>query len=206
SVNQQLADWAINRLKHPSDRVWYIPNFVPESAGAGAEMDLPGVPGKRIVCVAHLRPEKDHLTLVRALARVIAREPDAHLLLAGAISNQSHFAAIQDEIARLVLDRHVTILREQRNIAPILRGCDIGVLSSASEGLPLALIEYGKAGLPAVATQVGQCAEALDEGKVGVIVPPRNPEKLATALLSLLASAEKRGLLGNRFQKRAATL
>jgi glycosyltransferase involved in cell wall biosynthesis len=202
SVNGQLANWAIHRLKISPDRVWYIPNFVAEVGGGGVRTDLPGVPGKRIVCVANLRPEKDHLTLIRALALVIDQAPEAQLLLVGALGNHPHFDSIKAEIAKHALDQHIALLNEQQDIGPILRGCDIGVLSSASEGLPLALIEYGKAGLPAVATRVGQCAEALDEGKVGVIVPPRNPEKLAEALLSLLASSEKRMSLGKLFRQR----
>jgi glycosyltransferase involved in cell wall biosynthesis len=202
SVNQQLADWAVNRLRLPADRVWYVPNFVADFADDGEAVELPGVAGKRIVCVANLRPEKDHLTLARAMALVVAREPEAHLLLAGAISDQSHFAAIREEITRLGLDRHITFLNAREKIAPILRGCDIGALSSASEGLPLALIEYGKAGLAAVATRVGQCAEVLDDGKAGIITPPRDPEKLAEALLTLLNSAEKRRTLGLAFRRR----
>ncbi len=209
SVNQPLADWAVNRLKLPSDRVWYVPNFVAEIAPAredGARLDLPGVAGKRIVCVANLRPQKDHLTLVRALALVVEREPQAHLLLAGAISDQAHFAAIEEEIVKQKLDHHVTFLNEQQNVAPILRGCDIGVLSSASEGLPLALIEYGQAGLAAVATGVGQCPEVLDDGHAGIVVPPRDPAKLAEALLSLLASGERREALGEAFRQRVDSL
>ncbi len=206
SVNQQLADWSVNRLKLPFDKVWYVPNFVAEVAGNGAEFDLPGISGKRIVCVANLRPEKDHLTLLRALALVVRREPEARLLLVGAVSDQNHFAAIQEEIARLGLDHQVSIMKEQRNIASILRGCDIGALSSVSEGLPLALIEYGKAGLPAIATRVGQCAEALDDGKAGIIVPAREPEKLAEALLSLLSSTERRKALGQAFKQRVDSI
>ncbi len=202
SVNQSLASWAINRLKLPSGRVWRIPNFVAETASDGAEVDLPGIPGKRIVCVANLRPEKDHLTLVRAMALVARQEPDARLLLVGAASNQIHFAAIREEIAKLALDRHVAILNERNDVAAILRGCDIGALSSASEGLPLALIEYGKAGLPAVATDVGQCAEVLDDGNAGIIAPPRDPEKLAAALLELLKSEQRRKALGEAFRRR----
>jgi glycosyltransferase involved in cell wall biosynthesis len=202
SVNGQLANWAMFRLKIPADRVWYIPNFVAEVSGDGVKADLPGVPGKRIVCVANLRPEKDHLTLMRALALVVEQEPDARLLLVGALSNHPHFDSVRAEITKLAIERHVIFLNEQQDVGPILRGCDVGVLSSASEGLPLALIEYGKAGLPAVATRVGQCAEALDDGKAGIIVPPRNPEKLAAALLSLLASGEKRAALGERFRQR----
>jgi glycosyltransferase involved in cell wall biosynthesis len=206
SVNQPLADWAIERLKLPPDRVWYIPNFVTPVSDNGAEIALPGTPGKRIVCVANLRPEKDHLTLVRALALVAEREPEAHLVLAGATGNQAHFESVGKEIDRLGIDGKVSILNETQDVPALLRGCDVGVLSSASEGLPLALIEYGQAGLPAVATSVGQCPEVLDDGRAGIVVPPRDPEKLAEALLSLLESSERRKDLGEKFQQRVARL
>jgi len=75
-------------------------------------------------------------------------------------------------------------------------------LSSTSEGLPLALLEYGMAGLPAVATQVGQCPEVLDNGRVGVLIPPAEPDRLAKVLLSLLRSPERRAGLKELFRRR----
>ena len=82
-----------------------------------------------------------------------------------------------------------------------MRACDVGVLSSASEGLPLALIEYGMARLASVATSVGQCAEVLDGGRAGVLVPPRSPDALAHALTLLLRSADERQTLGARLEE-----
>jgi len=52
--------------------------------------------------------------------------------------------------------------------------------------MPLALIEYGMNALPAIATQVGQCAEVLDDGKAGILVPPATPNALAEAIIGLL--------------------
>jgi glycosyltransferase involved in cell wall biosynthesis len=64
------------------------------------------------------------------------------------------------------------------------------------------LIEYGLAGLPVVATDVGQCAEALDQGQCGLLVPPSSPELLGKAILSLLQSSEKRVAFGRGFKQR----
>ena len=202
AVNQQLADWAQHRLRIPAERVKYIPNFAVESDGAGEAPELPGAPGNRIVCVANLRPQKDHLTLVRAMALAAEQAPEAHLVMVGAVINQDYCAQIKNEISRLKLDRRITILGEQRDVPAILRGCDIGVLSSASEGLPMALIEYGQAGLPSIATQVGQCAEVLDQGRAGILAPPGEPEQLAEALLSLLRSSELRAQFGAQLRHR----
>jgi glycosyltransferase involved in cell wall biosynthesis len=204
AVNEPLAEWSRHRLRMPASRVRRIPNFVrdPASTCSAPLLTLPGEPGARIVCVANLRPEKDHLTLLAAMRRVVAETPTAHLLLVGGSSSHEHAEAVRRSIDELGLGRHVTMLGERHDVPAVLRACDIGVLSSASEGFPLALLEYGMAGLPAVATRVGQCAEALDDGRVGLLVPPRSPDALAEALLSLLRAPERRAQLGAAFRDR----
>ena len=196
AVNQPLADWAREQLRVPATRIKYIPNFValPDD-GPAPSATLPGAPGQRIICVANLRRQKDHLTLLRALADVVKQAPQAHLLLVGAMVEPECFAQVEHEITRLGLARNVSVLGERQDVAGLLRQCDIGVLSSASEGLPLALLEYGYAGLAAVATEVGQCAEVLDSGSAGLLVPPGQPEALATALLRLLQAPDLRAEL-----------
>jgi len=202
TVNQSLAEWARRRLRVPAERVWYIPNFVCEAEAVGDRSDLPGQAGARIVSVANFRPEKDQLTLLRAMALVIRQSPAAHLVLVGTAIDQAYFDLMKKEMMRQELGRHVSLLGLRPDVPAILRACDIGVLSSASEGLPMALLEYGMAGLPAVATRVGQCAEVLDEGRAGILVPPVAPDKLAEMLLSLLRSPERRAELGELFHSR----
>ncbi|MGH9945427.1 MAG: glycosyltransferase, partial [Pyrinomonadaceae bacterium] len=192
AVNPDLADWSRRSLHVPAERVWYVPNFACAPEPGGAPPELPGAAGGRIVCVANFRRQKDHLTLVRAMARVADESPAAHLLLVGVLVDHSYVAEIQAEIAARGLAGRVTLLGERRDVGALLRACDVGVLSSSSEGLPLALVEYGLAGLPAVATDVGQCAEVLAEGRAGLLVPPGDPAVLAEALLTLLRSPERR--------------
>ena len=160
-----------------------------------------GTSGSRIVCVANFRAQKDHLTLLRAMALVIRQVPTVHLLLVGAATEPEYSAVVRREIVQQGLEGNITLLGAARLYA-ILKACDIGVLSSASEGLPLALIEYGMAGLAAVATNVGQCGEVLDEGRAGILVPPASPEQLAEALLSLLKFPERRLALGKQLHRR----
>ena len=203
AVTRPLAAWTEQRLGVPRERVWYIPNFVCEHQGAATSGDLPGSPGARIACVANLRPEKDHLTLVRALAAVVKQIPQTHLLLIGDRGQPvDAYDPVRHEIQRLGLADHVSLLGPRRDVGAILRQCDIGVLSSASEGLPLALLEYGMAGLPAVATEVGQCAEVLDHGQAGLVVAPQAPTELAAALERLLRSPKHRQHLGQQFRRR----
>ena len=206
AVNQLLADWSRHRLGVPSRRIWYVPNFVCENGENRELPNLPGELGNRVVCVGNLRPQKDHPTLLRAMTIVIRESPAAHLLLVGAASDRAYHTLIRDEISQLGLQSNVSLLGQRSDVHAILRSCDIGVLSSASEGLPLALIEYGMAGLPSVSTRVGQCAEVLDEGQAGILTQTSAPEQLANAILSLLQSRDLRRTLGERFCRRTQEL
>src|SRR6202011_1420599 len=100
-------------------------------------MDLPGDADKRIVCVANLRPQKDHVTLLRAMAIVAKSVPRAHLLLVGASGSGEYLRQVLLQISRLGLDENVSYLGSRRDVPAILRTSAIGVLSSISEGLPL---------------------------------------------------------------------
>ena len=135
------------------------------------------------------------------MAIVMREIPEVHLLLVGGATETEYRDLIQSEILRQDLHLNVTVLGERDDVAAILKACDVGVLSSASEGLPLALLEYGIAGLPAVATKVGQCAEVLKYGQAGVLVQPGLPDQLAEALISLLQSSERRSVLGTELNR-----
>ncbi len=202
AVSRSLADWSTTRLGLPADRVRYLPNFVFEGKISSIHPDLPGEQGARVVCVANLRPQKDHPNLLSAMRLVVAQVPRAHLLLVGTAENAEYLDAVRREMSTGELKGRVTWLGERQDVAEILRDCDVGVLASRSEGLPLALIEYGLAGLASVATAVGECAEVLDGGKAGLIVPPGRPDTFAAAIVSLLGSPGLRATLGEAFGRR----
>lgn len=202
AVNEPLAQWARSRLGLPSDRVWYVPNFVSAPPVNGHRVELPGPEGFRIVCVANLRPQKDHLNLLQAMQRVVRKIPRAHLILLGQAGNDGHAQRIKAEMQGGGLAGHVTWLGSRSDVAAILRECSVGVLSSSSEGLPLALIEYGVAGLAVVATRVGQCEDVLDHGRAGRLVPPSDPESLARELISLLDEPDQQSCLGRALRAR----
>jgi glycosyltransferase involved in cell wall biosynthesis len=206
AVNDQLRDWSIHALRVPAGRVSYVPNFVSDAAVVPApSAPLPGTPGQRVVCVANFRPQKDHLTLVEAMAGVIRSEPGAHLLLIGACGDASYLEAVRASIQAAGLERHITILGERLDAPSIIRACDVAVLSSRSEGLPLVALEYGAAGLPVVATAVGQVPEVLNGGDAGVLVPPGSPGDLCDGILGLLRSADRRQRYAAALQQRVAS-
>ena len=203
TVSQALADWCHTRTNIPQNAIWYIPNFVCHWDEESAAPTLPGQAGCRIACVANIRPEKDHATLVRAMASVVRVVPNAHLLIIGAYETASPtYDHVQNLIHDSELAGHVTFLGSRNDVSNILSACDIGVLSSESEGLPLSILEYGIQGLATIATSVGQCRTVLDDGRAGIVVPPRDPRQLAEALVTLLAAPERRRDLGAKLRHR----
>ncbi|MDA9127585.1 glycosyltransferase family 4 protein [Flavobacteriaceae bacterium] len=223
SVNESLRDWARNNLGHSN--VIYLPNFI-EMGDANPEfnqaelnemesevtalkdtnpvnMDIPirsqiklnGPDGFKIICVANLRPQKDHLTLIRAFAQLSQKYPNVSLHLVGAESDQSYADQVKSEVTAHGLYQ-VYFYGAVEGVSDLLQQAQIGVLSSVSEGLPMALLEYAAAGLPVVTTDVGACREVI--GDYGFVVPSKNPEELYRALSktiedydSAIAKAEK---------------
>ena len=201
-VNEGLRLWACDALRISPQRVRLIPNPVATAAVTKEAVGLPGVPGKRMVCLANLRPPKDHATLLKAVALVRQQQPDVQLFLVGRTGEDVYAAECRRLISALGLRENVWMMGERSDAAELLSACDIGVLSSSSEGLPLALLEYGIAGLAVVATAVGQCAEVLDGDRAGILVPPAQHEPLAEALLSLLNKPARRLQLGDALRER----
>lgn len=206
AVNEPLLEWARRRLAVPRARSWYLPNMAAPASGAAPARGLPGISGRRVLAVGNLRPEKDHATLLRAFAMAARRVPDAHLLIAGAPGDPAYEQLLHATVDDLALRGKVTFLGRRADASALMPACDIGVLSSRFEGLPMALLEYGMAGLPVAATSAGQCGEVLDGGRAGILAAPGDAAALGEALVALLRSPELRGSLGDRLRRRVEAL
>jgi glycosyltransferase involved in cell wall biosynthesis len=202
AVNDQLLDWTRSSLHVPPARSWYLENFVSFAPNGKRSPHIPGTDGFRVVSVANIRPEKDQLTLVRAFALVVRSEPRAHLLIVGGVADQEYHAEVQNLVSELHLSQNVSFLGYQSDVRNILAGVDVAVVSSRSEGLPMALLEYGVMGLAVVATKVGQIADVLDHGAAGTLVEPSSPQDLAREIHTLITSPARRLKLGRQLRER----
>ncbi|MEE3045882.1 MAG: glycosyltransferase [Pseudomonadota bacterium] len=127
--------------------------------------------------VARKDPAKDHTTLFEAIRLVRAQGHDAHLVLIG---HETDALTIPDE-----LDGHVSALGLRRDVAALVPGFDIAVLSSSfGEGFPNVIGEAMACGVPAIGNDVGDVADIL--GGTGKTVPLHAPDKLANAIVELL--------------------
>ena len=86
---------------------------------------------------------------------MVKKVPDVHLILIGKKVDKNYFHQIEQFILKNHLEKNISYLGEKDNVMGILRKCDIGILSSVSEGFLLSLLEYGAAGLATVVTDVG---------------------------------------------------
>ncbi|TXD81682.1 glycosyltransferase [Subsaximicrobium wynnwilliamsii] len=190
SVNSVLETWAKNHLK--CERVSYLSNFATADAAQVLQTELKGTPGKRILCLANLRPQKDHPTLLKAFEIVNSHHPDWSLHCVGQDFEDAYAHSVYELVSQLQLQEQVFFYGSCPDSSAIIHQADIGVLASASEGLPLALLEYGLGGLPIVATNVGDCSSVLPKTLHEFLVPANSPEPLAKQLMVLIADADKR--------------
>jgi glycosyltransferase involved in cell wall biosynthesis len=202
SVNTQLKNWALKHLNCKNVRE--IKNFIYETHPSGIpHMKLKGSNDDfKIICVANLRPQKDHLTLLRAF-EMLESYPNVSLHLIGEDPNTEYSASIMKALRNSPVKGKIFYYGAQSSIIPLLRQANLGVLASRSEGLPIALLEYGIAGLPVVCTAVGQCKEVV--GPKLNLVKKESPEELAKAIKTYvddpLLSNINSTLLYNRVQR-----
>ena len=145
-----------------------------------------GVPDDAAVIglVARFRPSKDHATLLRAFARLAPDYPRLHLALVGDGPLEPTLRRLAAELG--VADRVVFAGPVPGALRPQI-AFDVAVLSSTAEGFPNVVVEALAAGVPVVATDVGGVRDSVEDGRTGLLVPPRDPEALAQAVARLLA-------------------
>tara|TARA_R110001583_G_scaffold162719_1_gene314975 strand:- start:29237 stop:30322 length:1086 start_codon:yes stop_codon:yes gene_type:complete len=183
-VNTLLYEWAKKELK--TKKVSYIPNFATLNTVLPKATLLHGVKNKRIVCLANLRPQKDHLNLLKAFKLVNEAHTDWTLHLVGLDLKDSYSEEIKLFIKSEHLQNHVFLYGSCADTKHVLEQASIGVLASKSEGLPVALLEYGLAKLPVVITDVGECGKVITHKKHGLVVAPNNAQKLAKEIMNLI--------------------
>lgn len=145
-----------------------------------------------IVTVGGMTSRKGIEELIAAFRAVGSRFPSAHLYLVGDGAERRRF----EELARL--SPHADRIHfEGFQAAPqaYMLSADVFVLASRRESFGLVLTEARAAGCAIVATDVDGIAEALDEGRAGILVPPQDPDAIANAIGRLLASKEERAYL-----------
>ncbi|WP_298343718.1 glycosyltransferase family 4 protein [uncultured Algibacter sp.] len=198
SVNRALEVWAKQNLR--AKNISYLPNFASVDSHDASTV-LNGNAGKRIVCLANLRSQKDHITLLDAFNNVLKFHPEWTLHCVGKDFNDNYSSQVKSKIKTLNIDESVFIYGSKPDVFNILTQCEIGVLSSKSEGLPVALLEYGLSNLAVVATSVGEVSSVVDNNFNGLVVKALSYEELSEALIFYIENDSIRNEYATKFSQ-----
>ena len=201
NVSQAAVSRYIQVGAAPKNKIIFIPNGIDTCRFQFKQKDRLRLrdefqlTGKFVwLAVGRFEEAKDYPNLLRALKKVVPKRDGVVLLIAG---QGTLFEDIKGMAYSLDLDEKIRFLGVRRDIPELMSAADAYVMSSAWEGLPMVLLEAAACELPIVATDVGGNGEIVLDGFNGYLVPPRNPEALASAMLKMMSLSEnERGAMG----------
>ena len=132
--------------------------------------------------IANFRAQKDYPNLLEAARLLKQGDVPIRIIAVGQGPLEEEMRALHDSMA---LGDRVLLLGQRYDAVAVLGACDAFVMASKNEGLPVAIMEALALGLPICATSVGGIPEAVTDGVEGQLVPPSDPESLASALTRL---------------------
>jgi glycosyltransferase involved in cell wall biosynthesis len=202
TVSDPVTRFLRDQIGIPSRKLQTIPNGVlvevfRDAQGLTRERWCWSKEDVVIGCVARLEAEKGHAILLTAFHRLQRRYPRARLLIVG---DGSLGPALRAQAAALGIDGAVQFLGARDDIPALLATCDVFVLPSLKEGVPLSILEAMSAGKAVVASAVGSIPHIVSHGETGLLVPPGDAQALEHALASLVEEDPARTHLGQRGQ------
>jgi glycosyltransferase involved in cell wall biosynthesis len=149
--------------------------------------------------VAALVAHKGQRHLIEAAAIVVKEIPDARFVIAGEGELRP---ALERQIKEHRLEKHVFLAGFRPDILSVHKAFDVFVMSSVTEGLGTSLLDAMACGKPIVATTAGGMPEVVVNGRTGLLVPPRDHEAMAGAIVRLLRDEALRARMGEAGEAR----
>ncbi|MGZ8398660.1 MAG: glycosyltransferase family 4 protein [Gemmatimonadales bacterium] len=173
------------------DRIVAVHNGIPDVTPS-LRADSGRVP-TRLVMVARFGAQKDHPTLLRAMAGLLNHSWELDLIGEGPLMGEMRSLA-----STLGLDGRVRFLGQRMDVDQILAQAQVSLLITNWEGFPLSILEAMRAGLPVVASAVGGIDESVRDDETGYLVPRGNVELLRVRIGRLLSDPGLRLRFGAR--------
>lgn len=212
AVSRDIEAWLLNEIRIPKQKITQIYNGVDLSRFCPAdENNLSSLkpafwsPDNIVVgTVGRMEPIKDHETLVRAFKKILETEPDLReilkLVIVGDGSQRHRINALLESAG---VSEFAWITGARDDIASLLKGFDLFVLPSISEGVSNTILEAMATGLPVIATRVGGNPELVQDGRTGILVRPQDPSDMVQAIMTYIRNPNLLVAHGRRARKRA---
>lgn len=199
AVNQNLKLWAEQKMHFKN--VVYLPNFPSLENNVLGNTVLKGIQGKRIVSLANLRVQKNHFLLLEVAKKVQLSHPEWTFHLVGKDFGDDYSRQIKNLILEFNLENNVFIYGSKEDVQNILEQSTIAILTSQSEGLPVALLEYGWNAKPIVVTNVGEIPLLIQDGINGFMVGAGSIQSFYESLVELMENETLQNDFGKALQK-----
>lgn len=205
-VSDSLKKYALDCFAFDKARIEVIYNGVEvpvtDRKAKEKEANLEG--RVRLGALGNVRQAKNYENLIRALKILIDKGVDVEVIIAGDSENK-----LCDSLKLLAVENNieerVSFIGYVEDVADFLKGLDVFVISSSSEGLPLSLIQAMMMGLPVVATRCG-VEEFIDHGVEGLIVDNNSPSSLAEGVETMLDDKDGAAAYADVAQRKALEL
>jgi Glycosyltransferase len=138
--------------------------------------------------IGYLVGHKGQKYLVQAMAKVVQKFPEAHLLIVGKGELEKE---LKDLTAHLGLNKHITFTGFRSDVGAFMNIFDMLVVSSTGEGLTATIIDALALEIPVVTTDAGGVPEIITNGETGIIVPQADPDALAQGIIWTLNNYDK---------------
>jgi len=203
AISKAVMDSAVRTYKLPEHKITVIYRtlssdwFDDDSSVYGVklreELDINGA-YPVVVNVGRLVPQKGQRYLIEAMPEVLIRFPQGRVLIAGEGILHDSLAKLCQELG---IQDNVEFLGARDDVRELLAISNIFVFPSLFEGLGGALLEAAGMGKPCVASRVGPLPEVIEHGVSGLLVPSRNPQAIAQAIIGLAGDPERARTMGD---------
>lgn len=149
--------------------------------------------------IGNLHLLKDHLSLIRATAKIVNKFPEVHLVIVGEGAERNN---LEQVIKENNLENNITLLGFQSDIPSLIKYFDLYVHSSVIEAFGIAILEAMAARKCVIATEVGGIVDIVENNQTGFLIPPQNVEVMADFICRAIDNSHQTYEMGLKGRKR----
>jgi glycosyltransferase involved in cell wall biosynthesis len=186
AVSKEILWWVVDKIEYPNPVMMINPIQISRFYNSAEENGT-----TEIIVLANYREQKDYANLLFAVQQLKKQGEKFKVSCFGAHTRGDYFLKIKALVEELDIQDMIYLNSSTVSIPALLSKAHIGLLSSASEGLPISLLEYMASCLPVVVTDVGECKRIVNEANCGIVIPPNDSSALAEAIIKILRNKQK---------------